>query len=251
MGVGDWLMCTAQVRELHARTGKRVRVVNPKGISQWSEVFRNNPKIVHPDEAGAISVRLTNSSGARPYIAAKMPDHWVWRRWNIAPGEIYLTDEERAFGARYAGHILIEPNTKVIGSNKAWVSTRWQEVVDAGGEFVQVGVPGVAPLHGVTFVETPSFRHACAVLAASRCFVGTEGGLHHAAAALNVPAVVLFSEFISPEFTGYPMHRNLRSAGAPCGMRVQCQECRRSMERITVEEVSQNLREVLRACVEG
>lgn len=223
-----------------------MRVVNAKGIPQWNEIFLHNPKIVHPTEVNVVSVRLTNASGARPYIAAKMPDRWIWRRWNIGPGEIFFSEEERAFGARHGGGVVIEPHTKVAGSNKAWPFERWQQVARTRDDLVQVGIASTVRMDGVRFVETPSFRHACAVLGASRGFVGSEGGLHHAAAALGVPAVVLFSEFIDPSITGYPMHRNLRHAGAACGMRVSCAECRRSMERITVEEVVSNLKETVR-----
>jgi len=237
-------MATAQVAELHARTGRRVRVVNSKGVPQWSEVFRHNPKIVHPDETGSVCVRLTNASGARPYIAAKLPDRWVWRHWNIRPGELYFSREETLFGQQHGGGVLVEPHTKVAGSNKEWPIERWQEFARTRGDLVQVGAATTPRLEGVRFVETPSFRHACAVLAASRAFVGTEGGLHHAAAAVNVPAVVLFSEFISPDITGYSTQRSLRHAGAACGMRSKCSGCRRSMQLITVDEVIRNVKEI-------
>jgi ADP-heptose:LPS heptosyltransferase len=236
-------MATAQVKQLHAATGRKVVVVDQRGRPQWHAVFEGNPRIARVPERGA--QRLMNCSGRRPYIAAKGPQHWEWRKWPISPGELYLSAEERAFASGHSGAVLIEPHTKVVGSNKAWIWERWQALVDCGGEFIQVGPAGTQLLRGVRFVETPSFRHACAVLAVSRAFVGTEGGLHHAAAALGVPAVVLFSEFISPKFTGYSMHRNLRHAGPACGSRIPCEGCRTSMEAITVEEVSSNLQEII------
>lgn len=242
MGAGDWIMATAQVRELHKLTGRQVFVVGAHGRPVWSEVFDHNPRISRGWSKGC--VKLINGGGVRPYIDRKLPDRFVWKQWNIAPGEIYLTDDEVAFGAAYAGKILIEPNTKADPSNKAWIFDRWQSLVDRGGDFVQVGAPGARQLRGVQFVETPTFRHACAVLAACRAFVGAEGGLHHAAAALHKPAVVLFSEFISPAFTGYPTHRNLRHAQSACGSRLPCEGCRRSMEAITVDEVHHNLLEI-------
>lgn len=245
MGAGDWIMATAQAKQLHESNGKLVVVVGRGGLVQWNEVFENNPRIVRQ---GSRNVnRLINAGGMRPYIAAKSTTHWTWRAWNIAPGELYLSHAERAFAKPHAGRILIEPHTKVEGSNKAWIATRWQELVDRGGEFVQVGPAGTEVLRGVHFVETKNFRQACAVLAVSRAFVGCEGGLHHAAAALGVPAVVLFSEFISPAITGYPTHRNLRHAGHACGSRLPCAGCRESMEKITVDEVSENLEQILEA----
>ncbi len=103
-------------------------------------------------------------------------------------------------------------------------------------DFVQCGA-GDVRLPGATQVPTPTFRHAAAVLSVCRAFVGTEGGLMHAAAAVGTPAVILWSEFISPEITGYSSMTNLRHAGKPCGNRFNCPSCRKSMEAITVDEV--------------
>lgn len=236
-------MATSQVKRLHEANGRQVVVVNHRGAPQWHEVFENNPRISR--DITRHTQRLLNASGHRPYIAAKGPKAWAWRPWDIAPGELYFTQAERDFAAAHAGRVLIEPHTKVEGSNKAWPWERWQQLVDRGGDFVQVGAPGARALRGVTFVETASFRLACAVLAQSRAFVGPEGGLHHAAAAVGVPAVVLFSEFIGVDITGYPMHRNLRHAGAACGSRIPCVGCRSAMARITVDEVAANLEQIL------
>lgn len=245
MGAGDAIMATAQAKRLHANTGKLVVVVGRGGVPVWSEVFENNPKIARAH--GRHTARLQNASGMRPYIVAKTPTKWIWKRWAIEPGELYLSAAEKAFSAPYAGKILVEPSTKVPGSNKAWVWERWQQVVDAGGDFIQVGRADAHRLRGVQFVETPTFRYACAVLAVSRAFVGSEGGLGHAAAALGVPAVVLFSAFISPLVTGYAAHRNIYKGPAGvlgCGSRISCDCCRASMEAITVEDVRSAIKEV-------
>ncbi len=95
------------------------------------------------------------------------------------------------------------------------------------------------------YARTTTFRQALAVLSVCRAFVGTEGALHHGAAAVGTPAVVLFSEFISPDVTGYPQHRNLRQAGAACGSRKPCKGCAESMRAISVLEVVANLKEIL------
>lgn len=245
MGSGDWLIATAQAKQLHEVNGRPVLVVSRSGRPQWHPVFENNPRIVPAPTRDAQT--LLNASGNRPYIAAKGATHWKWQRWNITAGEIYLSAAEKEFAAAHAGHTLIEPHTKVPGSNKQWPWDRWQALVDRGGDFVQVGVAGTRLLRGVRFVETLTFRHACAVLATSRAFVGSEGGLGHASAALGVPAVVLFSAFISPKVTGYVQHRNLYkgAVGLGCGARMPCACCRASMAAISVDEVETNLKEVL------
>lgn len=247
MGAGDWVMATSQVKALNIRTFLPVLVIGLDGRAQWNEVFDNNHRIIR-SPIGQRFVKLVNAPGARPYILSKDSRKFVWKRWHIAPGEIFLSDVEKTFGLSHAGHVLIEPNVKVAGSNKEWFFERWQALVNACPDvkFVQlIGSHRGRVLRGVKLVRTPSFRHAMAILSLSRAFVGTEGGLHHAAAAFKVPAVVLFSEYVTPDITGYPEHRNICHADTPCGMRIPCATCRLSMESITVEEVRRNLREII------
>lgn len=239
-------MASAQAAKRHAKHGVPVLICGPNRRPRWSMVWENNPKIVR--RPGGRYQYLISGPGARPYIALKGSRHWTWRRWEIEPGEIHLTKAEEDFGLRHGGMIVIEPHIKGTNSgNKAWFWERWQEVADAfPGQVLQmVGSPAMRRLHGVKVLHTPTFRHAAAVLSWARAFAGTEGGLHHAAAAMGTPAVVLFSEFISPDITGYAMHRNLYHAGQPCGSRIACAGCRASMEAITVDEVVHHLREIL------
>jgi len=109
---------------------------------------------------------------------------------------------------------------------------------------VQTGPFNTRILPGVEGVAT-TFRQAAAIMSVASGFVGTEGALHHAAAAFGTPAVVLWSEFVSPEFTGYETQKNVRHASGACGSRVPCVGCKLSMEQISVEEVVQSLAEVL------
>jgi ADP-heptose:LPS heptosyltransferase len=191
---------------------------------------------------------MINGPNARPYIASKTDKKWTWKLYQPKPAEVFLTDEEKAFAEPYRGLIMIEPNGKAIGhNNKLWLWDRWLQLVEESTlQFVQcLPHEGYRPLPVFKHVLTPTFRHAMAVLSVARAFVGIEGGLMHAAAALGVPSVILWSEFISPEITGYPQFKNLRHAGKPCGMRVDCVGCRKSMEAITVAEVEQALGEIL------
>jgi hypothetical protein len=45
----------------------------------------------------------------------------------------------------------------------------------------------------------------------------SEGGMHHAAAAVGVPAVVLFGGFIPPEIMGYKGQISLTGGATACG----------------------------------
>jgi hypothetical protein len=246
MGAGDWLMATGQVREMYERNPVPVMVVGADKRPQWHEVFANNPKIADRRRRGPYQV-LRNGPGARPYIEASSGGRWLWREFGPPRGELCFSLDERMFAKRNAGRIMIEPNVKKNGhANKAWPFERWQQLVDRmPHRFLQCGPIGTRWLRGVDRVVTQTFRHACAALSTSRAFVGTEGGLMHAAAAVGVPAVVLWSEFIAPSVTGYEAHRNIRHAGEPCGMRSPCKGCEASMLAISVDEVEQNLSEVV------
>lgn len=247
MGWGDEIMVTAQARALQRRDPRPVLVVDIRGNPRWSPIWENNPRIVR-DRAQHCQA-LLNGPNARPYIAQKSATHWHWRKYQCEPGEIYLTDAERAQAQRWRGHVLIEPNVKATrpdAVNKQWIWERWQRLAQmALAPMVQVGQSGTRLLDGVAHAQTATFREACAVLSGCAAYVGTEGGLHHAAAALGVPAVVLFGGFISPASTGYLAHRNLFRGGAACGARLPCRHCREAMAAISVSEVATNLQELL------
>jgi ADP-heptose:LPS heptosyltransferase len=244
-------MASGEARKLHKANGLPVVIVNRMGRPQWSEVWDNVPYIAHRPGGKPVN-RLLNCPGYRPYIAGKTPNNWTWKTYKPTPAEIVFTPAELAFAEPYRGMVMIEPNVKANGhDNKAWLDTRWndlaQHLLGQGLGILQCGPRGNSWLQPMSIrsVETLTFRQAAAVLSVAKAFVGTEGGLHHAAAAVGTPAVILWSEFISPEITGYATMTNLRHAGRPCGNRMSCPGCRKSMEAITVNEVVQALEKLL------
>ena len=193
---------------------------------------------------------VQNGPNCRPYIASKTDQRWIWKAHECTPGEIFLTAAELAFAAPHRPQVVIEPTIKAGASpNKDWGADRWQQFVrlakKAGIRLTQLRPPGTRSLLGASVITTPDFRRACAVLANARAYVGHEGGLMHAAAAVGVPAVVIFGGYISPAQTGYAMHRNLFTGGVPCGMRVACSHCAAAMAKITPEMVLSELRAIL------
>ena len=148
--------------------------------------------------------------------------------------------------------VIVEPNLKPTASlNKDWGFFRYQRLVAMRPDvpWLQLGRAGARRLAGTRRLTTPDFRRAAAVLARARAYVGPEGGLHHAAAALGVPAVVIFGAFTAPANTGYDGHLNLyRPHGpGPCGGRRACDDCAASLAAITPEEVAAALDRLLAA----
>ena len=254
-------MSIGEARALHKRTGQRVMIVGRDGRPVRSDLFNWLPYLVtHPRHAnGQPYQRLINGSGVRPYIAAKADDRWTWRKYKPIPAEVRFTSEEITFAEPYRGMVMLVPEVKKIGhGNKDWGPIYWQQldsmIWSHGVQFgraVQCGQSGSRWLNHATAAVTPTFRHALAVLSVCRAVVTTEGGLMHGAAAVDTPAVVIWSEFISPEITGYPQHRNLRKAGEPCGRRTDCPSCRKSLTAITPIEVFEALKEIPRASRPG
>ena len=90
---------------------------------------------------------------------------------------------------------------------------------------------------------------ACTALSGAAAAVLPEGGLHHAAAALGMPAVVIFGGMTSPANTGYDGHVNLfdpAGGESPCGQRVACAHCRAAMAAIRPDVVAYHLQHILR-----
>lgn len=233
---------------------RKCRIMHGSKVA-WSEVWENNPRIARPDEQGDFHIiygrdKVTNMRG---YHTGKTAERWTYNLdFRPQVGEIYLTDEEKAFGAKYSGRIILEPHIKPGASpNKRWPWVNWNKLVWLAGpnyRFAQMGSADTSELAGVEFIPTPSFRMAAAVIAGARAVVLPEGGLHHVAAALNVPGVVIFGNFTPVELTGYACHVNLgASLSQSCGNRMPCPCCAKAMASIKPEIVLNELKGILNA----
>jgi hypothetical protein len=250
MSWGDELMAAGEARRIHQSNGGKVRMVaRPGGATTLSSTLWDNiDYIAKPGEAAAASV--VDSPSNRPYRAAFEPYGSRWKEYRPLPAQIRLTRSEVEFASVFGtGFVLIEPHVKALrdgADNKQWGWDRYVALVSSlpGVRWIQVGRPELASLPGVIRVPTESFRKACAVLAQAAAYVGPEGGLHHASAALGIPAVVIFGGYISPKVTGYSFHTNLFSgAGLGCGRREKCScDC---MARIMPSEVVRAVNTIL------
>ena len=259
MGFGDDIMSTAYVEALKDEFPNDKFVMgNPDTQTMhWSEVFENHPLMLqkHEKHQGEL-VFIPDYPGRRQYIDyAKCGNgRFAFNKDFAAPvGKIYFSEKEQAQIEELKGNfVVIEPNVKgeVSANNKDWGFKNWQEVINRTiGKvgWLQVGAPGPI-LNGVWKRPTDRFRGAMVILAASRGFVGTDGGLHHAAAALGKPAVVVWGGYTSPKQLGYNGHFNVVSPGevrtsSGCGSLGPCDHCRDAMEAISVGVVERAVRE--------
>lgn len=230
-------------------SGHRVWILDKFRRPRWHPAWDGNPDLALPHEDGEFRV-LLNCGGHRAYIGGKTPERWIWNIHPPTPAQLVFSAREMMDAPRIDG-VVVEPNLKDRASpNKDWGWERWLAFAALCAAkkipLVQLGPPGTRLLPGVQHVLTQTMREACAVLRKARAYVGHEGGLHHSAAALNVPAVVIFGGFISPSQTGYAAHRNLYTGGThACGMRVPCAHCAAAMNLITPGRVLGQLEELL------
>lgn len=237
-------MATADAADAYEMHGKRV-VFGDGNRKFWSPVFEHNPKIAKDPDPDEIVCWVPNYIGHRPYITEIGETHFKVREdFRVKPGEIYLTDEERRWAEKHKDFILIEPNVKdwSIGFNKAWPYKYWKELIKADYPFLQIGTGWMLDCD---YCYTPTFRHALALMERAALVITTDGGLHHAAGAMNIPAVVLWGGLVSPKILGYQNHINLCKAKTFCGSVLNCEHCKKAMESIHPEEVLSILKRLL------
>lgn len=250
MGLGDNLMATGLARGAQAR-GKRIAFGDGRKII-WDhhsrDIFQNNPNIALPGTERRPDVAwIPFYKGSRIYNRKGPDDRWIWNMdFRPTPGEIIFSESEKCDGRRFGrGFVLIEPNVetwKQVAPNKDWGFDRYQVVADRlrniGCRVMQFHhISGRPKLDRVEVALTHSFRDALAIMSHAALYVGPEGGLHHGAAAVGIPAVVLFGGFIPPQVTGYSTHTNLTGGAEACGRYTPCQHCKEAMAAIAEDEV--------------
>lgn len=250
-------MASGHARVAQLADPRRVRMFHHTKPA-WSDVWLYNPRVAQQGEEGDFQSLYARSREAnmRPYHRAKNDRQWTYNL-DFRPdiGELYFSSAELLRAEHQApergAFIIVEPNIKASGSpNKQWGWARWEAfavlAVRAGFRLHQVGPLATRLLPQAALLGTDTFRQGCAVLARAAAYVGGEGGLHHAAAALGVPGVVVFGGFTPVELTGYPLHRNLGvSLDQACGLRTPCPHCAAEMAKISPEQVLRELSDVL------
>lgn len=253
MGYGDEIIGSGWARGAAAR-GKRIAFGDGRKI-MWGpfcpEVYERNPNVAHPGQEKAKDIEWIGfHRGARGYSTLNATrDKWIWNYKHRMPrGEFFFSDVERAFASSIApGFIVMEPNLqwqKPVSLNKDWGAVKYIELArrltNEGHRLIQFKHKNTRTvLPGVELVEVMRFRDAIAIMERASLCIICEGGMMHAAAAVNVKAVVLFGGWSPPIVCGYPDHVNLVGSDEACGNVNRCDHCHKAMAKISVEEVEQ------------
>lgn len=256
MGIGDNLMATGIARGAAAR-GKRIAFGDGRRIiwdQHSAQIFRGpdlktqNPNIAPPcDERASDLEWVPFYKGNRLYNTHDhVRNRWHWNmNFRAKPGEVIFAKFETAYAKNAGqGFVVIEPNLpefKTCGPNKQWPVERYDKLArylrKTNQQIVQFYYNSGHRIPYAKQIKTQNFRQALAIMARAALYIGPEGGLHHGAAAVGIPAVVLFGGFIPPQVTGYKTHTNLTGGAEACGSLDRCEHCRAAMEAITVDSV--------------
>jgi hypothetical protein len=237
MGLGDWLMASGDAKEANERTGKKVKLGDGVRMSWDGQVFANNPRMASNSDTDVVWVK--NYQGHRPYLKGTKNGRLLFNDdYKPRVGEIYFSQSEKKNIDKIdKDYIIVEPNVKRVYAhtvNKAWHG--WEELFKHDLPWLQLG--DVSVKRYTNWKETATFRDALQILSKAKLFVGTDGGLHHAAAALGIPSVVIWTGFTSPRHLGYDTHRNIHDGSEPCGTyNSVCRHCLLKSQAITVEQV--------------
>lgn len=245
MGFGDELMALGRCETIFARTGKSVAILDKYGQRRAHELWRGNP-------AWDIRSKTTitdGPGGARPYILRYEGARIIFDTlYRPRAGRVVLTASEDRCTIE-GPFAVVSPFIKEQASpNKSWGVKRWQKVI---GDFpipvYQLGPVQGRTLKGAQFHATPDMRRAAAVVSRAALVLTNEGGMHHLAASMNRPAVVVFGGFTDPDVTGYRQHVNLvgENGHRGCGRYDPCLECEMAMASISPDVVRKEAERLL------
>lgn len=171
--------------------------------------------------------------------------------------EIYWSELEmtrvqevmKEHGLLAGGFVIFEPysNSEYFGQLRAWPLERWGSLISLLKSYrpdltlVQVGADTSPPFPGaLSFIGRLSFRETAFLQKQARLFLGTEGGLIHAANAAKCPTVAIWGGVTRPDYAGYPEYHRIVSVEVPCsgcGLKGDCPYAIRCMTGVSVEAV--------------
>ena len=269
MGLGDAIMATGEINELIKEHPDTKFLIGDGTNEYWNEVFLNNPYIIRKSEANNHKkiLWLNNYEGHRPYRnydKKKLADNYNWNiNYKVKKGEFFFSDDEIKLATDVISKIknkvgskkiiFIEPYVKKRRGyqNRDWGFENWEKVVyDLKDRyaFLHLTYGDLVPIKNCINIHGLNFRSSVAILSKCDLFIGTEGGMHHAAAATSRKGVVIFGGHISPQTTGYDFHKNLYAdiEGSPCGNKNICDHCKKSMEIISKDNVINEINNILK-----
>lgn len=262
-GIGDELLATCVLRELHRAAGRTVPI-----FARYPELFAHNPDVARIWPADPCVIETAATWG----LDLRRPCEW---QHDLDPDRqeppIRHIIAEAAYAGGVRGRIALRPYLDLTASeleaaaptvslpvvtiqssgataryffrNKEWGPRNFQSVVDALShrfQFIQLGAAEDPPLQGaIDRRGLGNLRDSAAVIARSAFFVGQVGLLMHMARAVDRRAVIIFGGREWPQQSGYPCNENLftQPPCAPCWRMNGCDFNRVCLSQITPASV--------------
>jgi hypothetical protein len=269
MGLGGYLTWTSAARAIKKHLDSKIKILPIESHGSLiktikNEIFHNNPDFYQEWKNDIYTLPFVLNNPNTNYCKKDTPEKALHRydkhiieqiceNFGINNPElkcnIHLTKSEIDNIDILCNDLpenFVTINTDVNSEytkNKFNIFSLWQKVVDNLKDeidFVQVGIGNKILDNSIDLTGKTTFREASGIIGRSSCFVGSEGGLVHAATSFDIPGVVIMTSFLHPDLVKYPGNINfwLNNDGhGPCGMKIYCKKCHDNMKYFNIEKV--------------
>lgn len=237
-------------RQVSLAPSARYLALDKRGRPHWETIWDGNPDMARPGEPHDGTIEYVN--GLRPYIASSTKARYTFREYKPHPAFIALPKRAQQMAILGRSAVVFNPTIKPgAPMGKLWPDLKWRELVATNKHVRWLQIGSSTPLiAGAETIRTGDLFEALGVMSGALAVVCHEGALHHGAAALSIPTVVIRGGFIGPRVTGYAGQADLfvddPRYPLGCGMRVRCPHCVAAMASIQPRDVMAALQTVLR-----
>ena len=277
MGLGGYLTWTAAARAVKKHINNQIKIIPIESHGNLlktikSDIFKNNEDFYQNWENNCFTLPFILNNPKTNYCKKDTPEKAIHRydkhiieqiceNFGINNPELKcilkLDKEEQKKVDNLTKNLpenFVTINTDVNSEytqNKFNLFEKWQNIVDLLKNditFVQIGLKGKKLKNAIDLTDQTTFREAAGIIGKSKLFVGSEGGLIHAATAFDVPCVVVISSFIHPDLVKYPNNINIwlnEDNHGPCGMKIYCEKCHNNMKKLDEKIVCTAIRKKL------
>ena len=206
---------------------------------------------------------VKNFPGHRPYIKKANANHLQFKSSDFRNANVLFKQAlvETFAPIHEKSYILIAPEIKgtVSGTNKQWPLEYYDELAlrlkHDNCTVIEVNSSGKPLLKNTKFIPTENLSKLLNLIKNASLVVSNEGGVHHMAGVLGVPAIVIFGSYISPTITGYDSHINIffphDNKINGCGSLKKCIGCEETMKDISPNFIYRKVKALTKMFISG
>ena len=259
-GLGDVLLCTPALRELKRENP----ACHIRFFTDFPSLVRGLPyidKVLSTADAPS-DVRQMGYEGYTPPrgpLAKIIGDQLGVNVTDVLPDCVVEAGLAESYRDRLKSmpkpHVVILRRASAWTPNKDWPDESWNVVVEKVsrlGTAIEIGsVAGTVPLATGSYLDLraqTSVEQMAALISVADLYIGPVSGPMHIAAAMEIPAVVIYGGFESPiGMRGYQRQISLYSpvACAPCWRSDECPYARKCLSMIEPSHVLDATRKLL------